>query len=122
MSEEREMLQATEEEREMLQFVHYETKEVRVVAKPDKLQQYNQAFISAFMTSEEHYQDLPWYREIRDTITKEVKADTVGDANIHLKAFPKIRIKFVEKYFPEHAPKEKKPREKKPAKLSMWDI
>lgn len=114
----------TETTREMVSFTHYDTKEVRQVAMPDKLQQFSREFITAFMTSEEHYEDLPWYREVRQEAFDKVKAEkpTLNDADLKMKSFPKVRIEFVKKYFPQFAPKVKAPREKKPAKLDMWDI
>ena len=111
-------------EREMVQFTHYETKEVREVPVPDKLQQVSQAFIAAFMTSEDHYQDLPWYRGVVATAKKEIadKNNGIDPADLLIKAFPKVRIEFVNKYLPEIAPKKKTPKEKKPAKLNMWEL
>lgn len=111
-------------ERATITFIHYETKEERVVNVPDKLQQISQAYISAFMTSEEHYEDLPWYREVRDAAIKEVEAthSNLHSADLLMKAFPKVRIAFAKKYLPELAPKEKKAKEPKPAKLNMWEI
>ena len=113
-----------EDFRPTIEFTHYQTKEVRKVAVPNKLQQFSREFITAFMTSEEHYQDLPWYREMRDAVLEEVKAANGGaaPADIQIKAFPKVRIEFVKKYFHEYAPKERTPHEKKPAKLDMWEL
>lgn len=110
--------------REMVQFTHYETKEVREVPVPDKLQQVSQAFIAAFMTDENHYQDLPWYRGVVATAKKEITDGNNGIApgDILIKAFPKVRIEFVKKYLPEIAPKPKTAKEKKPAKLDMWEL
>lgn len=117
-------MEANTPDREVISFTHYETKEVRQVEMPDKLQQFSRAFITAFITSEEHYAELPWYREIRTKALLEAKENypNVGEADLQIKAFPKVRIEFVKKFFPEFAPKERTPRQKKPAKLDMWNI
>lgn len=117
-----------EDNRPIIKFVHYQTKEVREVREPDKIQQMSRDFITAFMTSEEHYEDLPWYREMRDealTTTKaeyEAKNNPLGEADLQMRAFPKVRVAFAKKYYPELAPKEKEPKAAKPSKLSLWDI
>lgn len=110
--------------REVLSFTHYETKEVRQVEMPDKLQQFSRAFIAAFMTSEEHCADLPWYREMtKEVLAKVAEAyPSLAGADLQIKAFPKVRIEFVKKFFPEFAPKAKNPKAKKPAKLDMWNL
>ena len=115
---------AAKVERPTIEFIHYETKEVRKVAEPDKLQQISRDFITAFITSEEHYEDLPWYREMRDAELAKVIENNPGInlADAQIKAFPQVRIQFVKKYFPQFAPKERKHREKKPAKIDMWEL
>lgn len=111
-------------ERKTLAFTHYETKEVREVLEPVTLLQFNSTFITAFMTSEEHCEDLPWYREVRDNAYEEVKAqiNSTNHFDISKKAFYIVRNAFVKKYYPELAPKEKAPKAKKPEKLDMWNI
>lgn len=110
--------------RETVCFTHYETKEIRKVVKPNKLQQFSRDFIAAFMTSEEHYMELPWYREMVKAVLAQVaeKYPSLSGADLQIKAFPKVRIEFVKKFFPEYAPKNKTPKAKKPAKLDMWDL
>lgn len=108
---------------EKVSFTHYQTGEVREVNKPSNLMALSRDFITAFMTSAEHCEDLPWYREMRDShlaATKEANPnDTEGD--IQIKAFRFIRKDFAAKYFPDFV-KEKAPKPAKPAKLSLWDI
>ena len=116
------MSEEVKQERTEITFIHYITKEARTVEEPTHLRQFNNEFITAFMTSEEHYEDLEWFRGVRDAAVEDVKGEVVGDANIQIKAFPRIRKEFVKKYYPALAPVEKEPREKKPEKLSMWNI
>lgn len=115
---------ADNQEKTFVSFTHYETGVVRTVAQPDKLQQFSRDFIAAFITSTEHYEDLPWYREMVKVELEKAKAanpkSTEGD--IQIKAFPQVRIQFVKKFFPEFAPKERKHRTPKPAKLDMWEL
>ena len=113
-----------EQERATTTFTHYETKETRTVAVPTKIQQFSREFMGAFITDEEHYQELDWFRATRDAIIAEVKAEYPKntDGDIQIKAFSKLRIEFVKKFFPEYAPKERKPREVKPAKIDIWGI
>lgn len=111
-------------EKKTIQFTHYETKVVREVAEPDKLQQFSRDFITAFMTSEEHYEDLPWYREMVKEVLSKLAAENVGLAlaDLQIKAFPKVRVEFVKKYFSQFAPKEKARKATKPEKLDMWNL
>ena len=115
---------ADNQEKTFVSFTHYQTGVVRTVAQPDKLQQFSRDFIAAFITSEEHYQDLPWYREMaKEELNKVMAADPkLCEADAKMKAFPRVRVQFVKKYFPQFAPKERKHREPKPAKLDMWEL
>lgn len=111
-------------EKTMLQFTHYETKVVREVAEPTKLQQVSRAFITAFITSEEHYEELPWYREmVAEKLAETKEANpTSNEGELQIKAFPQVRIAFVKKFLPHLAPKEKAPKARKPAALDMWNL
>ena len=117
--------QVVEEVVEVEVFIHYETKEQRILPKPTKLQQISRDYIGAFMTSEEHYQDLPWYREVRDTVMAKVVAENGGNAenpNNFIKAFPLLRKEFVKKFIPELAPKERTPRKPKTERIDIWNL
>ena len=116
------MSEEVKQERTEITFIHYITKEARTVEEPIYIRQFDNDFITAFMTSEEHYDDLEWFRGVRDGAIEAVKGEIDGDANQQIKAFFRVRKEFVKKYYPHLAPKEKEPRAKKPERLSMWDI
>ena len=116
------MSEEVKQERKEITFIHYITKEARTVKEPIHFRQFDSDFITAFMTSEEHCEDLEWYRGMRDAAIEEARLEVAGDANIQIKAFPRVRKEFVKQYYPHLTPKEKEPRAKKPEKLSMWDI
>lgn len=109
-------------ERPVLQFKHYQTGEIREVKEPVMFVQFSGEFITAFMTSVEHCEDLPWYRAMRAAEFEKQKAMGKNDNDAKFDAFKGIRIEFIKKYYPQYAPKPKVAKPKKPAKLDMWEL